>query len=79
MTAADVGFIAASVLHSPKMLHFQKGLNYIDLDSSLYTPISQGIVLLKNATNNKEAKLFYKFLLSDKAKEIFRHFGYTVV
>ncbi len=78
ITAADMGFIAASALHSPKMAQFHKGENFIELDSTLYTPISQGIVLLKNATNNKGAQLFYEFILSTQAKEIFRAYGYSV-
>jgi len=78
VSATDMGFIAASALHSPKMAQFHKGENYIELDTTLYTPISQGIVLLKNATKNKDAQLFYKFILSAQAKEIFRHYGYSV-
>ncbi len=78
ISAADMGFIAASALHSPKMAQFSQGENYIELKSTLYTPISQGIVLLKNAKENKGAKLFYKFILSTQAKEIFRNYGYSV-
>ena len=78
VSAADMGFIAASALHSPKMKRFKKGVNYIDLDNTLYTPISQGVVLLKNTIQNKDAELFYKFILSTQAKEIFRHYGYNV-
>ncbi len=73
--AADLGFIAKSSLYSPKMKRFQ---NFIDVDAKLYTPISQGIVILKNAKDNKEAKAFYDFILSTKAKKIFEDYGYIL-
>lgn len=73
--AADLGFIAKSSLYSPQMKRFQ---NFIDVDTNLYTPISQGIVILKNAKNNIEAKAFYDFILSQKAKNIFEKYGYIL-
>lgn len=75
MTAADVGFIAKSSLYSPKMSHFKEGVNWVDVDAKLYTPIEQGIVALKD---KKEVMEFYDFILSDKAKEIFKNYGYLV-
>ena len=48
------------------------------MPQELYTPIDQGIVLLKHAENNADAKAFYEFILGDKAKEIFKKFGYNV-
>ncbi len=74
--AADVGFVAKSALFSPKMVKFKN--DYIDMDSSLYTPIKQGIVILKKGMHNKEAESFYNFILSEKAKEIFKKYGYIV-
>lgn len=73
--AADLGFIAKSSLYSPKMKRFQ---NFIDVDTKLYTPISQGIVILKNAKESIEAKAFYDFILSQKAKNIFEKYGYIL-
>ena len=74
----DLGFIASSSLYSPKLSKFKPNENYIEVDSKLYTPISQGIVLLKRSADNKEAKAFYDFILSKKAKEIFKRYGYIV-
>jgi molybdate transport system substrate-binding protein len=48
------------------------------VDSSLYTPIDQGVVLTSMAKENLEAKAFYEFILSQKAKEIFKEYGYIV-
>jgi len=76
--ATDIGVVAKSALYSPRMSHFKKDINWIEIDSSLYTPINQGIVILENAKDNKEAKAFYDFILSSSAKKIFRDFGYLV-
>jgi len=76
--ATDIGFIAKSTLFSPKMKRFKKGKNWADVDSKLYTPIDQGVVLLKHGEKNAEVAAFYAFIFSKKAKEIFERFGYVV-
>ena len=43
---------------------FKKNIHWQELNSKLYTPINQGIVLLKNGQKSKEAKTFYDFILS---------------
>ncbi|WP_419770991.1 MAG: molybdate ABC transporter substrate-binding protein [Candidatus Marinarcus sp.] len=78
LTAADLGFIAKSSLYSPKMAMYKKGINWVDVDSKLYTPINQGIVIIKNAQDNQEVRAFYDFILGEKAKAIFTDFGYLV-
>lgn len=78
LTAADIGFIAKSSLYSPKMKAYKHNEHWVEVDATLYTPIDQGIVILKNATDNQEAKAFYDFMLSEEAKGIFRKFGYLV-
>ncbi len=78
LSAADIGFIAKSTLFSDKMKKYKKGEHWFDVDDKLYTPINQGIILLKSAEKNKDAKAFYDFILSDKAKEIFKAYGYKV-
>ncbi|WP_457744131.1 molybdate ABC transporter substrate-binding protein [Sulfurimonas sp.] len=78
VTAADLGFIAKSALYSPKMKRFKEGRNYIEIPNKLYTPIKQGIVILKRAKNNKDVLSFYRFILSKKAKVIFKEYGYSV-
>lgn len=78
VTATDLGFIAKSSLFSPKMKRFKQGINWIDVDSKLYTPISQGVVILKNGEDSKGVKAFYDFILSAKAKKVFEAYGYIV-
>jgi molybdate transport system substrate-binding protein len=60
------------------MSMYKQNENWIKLNSKLYNPIKQGIVILKYAKNNKNARLFYDFILSKKAKDIFKQFGYKL-
>ena len=71
---AELGFTAKSVVVSPTI----KGRGqWITIDTSLYSPIAQGIVLLKNTPDKlKEAQLFYDFLLSEKGQAILKENGY---
>jgi molybdate transport system substrate-binding protein len=75
LMACDIGIIAKSSLYSDKMKRFREGVNWNEVDSSLYTPINQGIVIIKDS---KDSKAFYDFILSQKAKEIFKKYGYIV-
>ena len=76
--AADIGFIAKSSLYSSKMSQYKENVNWAAVDPQLYTPIKQGVVILKYGENNKEYKAFYDFVLSDKARMIFKKYGYIV-
>lgn len=79
MTAADVGFVAKSSVFSDKLKAYNKeGKNWVDIDTALYEPISQGAVLLKRAENNADAKVFYDFIFSKKAKAVFHKYGYVL-
>jgi len=74
--AAEIGFTAKSIVFSPNM----KGKGtWKEIDSDLYAPIAQGIVLLKNReTHRQQSQDFYNFLLSGKGKEILIKFGYSI-
>lgn len=76
--ATDIGFIAKSSLYSPQMSQYKEGINWSDVDPKLYTPINQGIVILKKGETSAEVSAFYTFMLSKKAKVIFEKFGYIV-
>ena len=78
VTATQIGFIAKSSLYSPQMSHFKENIHWADVDTSLYTPIDQGIVLLQYAGDSKDYRDFYEFILSQEAKEIFVRYGYRV-
>jgi molybdate transport system substrate-binding protein len=75
-TAADIGFIAKSSMYDEKMSKYKENVHWVSVDSSLYTPIDQGIVILNNAIDNAEVKAFYDFILSKEAKKIFENYGY---
>jgi molybdate transport system substrate-binding protein len=77
LTACDIGLVATSSLYSPKMKHLKKNQHWTKVDTSLYTSINQGIVILKKAQNNLEVKAFYDFMLSPLAQTILHDFGYT--
>jgi molybdate transport system substrate-binding protein len=74
--ATDIGFIAKSSLYSPTMSHFKEGENWAELDPKLYTPINQGIVILKKGEGSMEVSAFYAFIFSKTAQNIFKTFGY---
>jgi len=75
---ADVGFTALSIVLSPEM----KGKGrYLLLDSTSYAPIDQAALLLKHSESSpkrEKSQEFYDFLFSEKAKLIFRKYGYSV-
>ncbi len=79
MTAADIGIVAKSALYSARMKHYRKGVDWISVNESLYTPISQGMVLLKYGQKDPSYRLFYDYILHDTAKEILRKYGYNTI
>ena len=75
--AADLVFTAKSVVMTPGLK--QKG-QWTEPPESLYDPIKQGMVILKNAAKNnlKAAREFFDFLSGPEAKAIFTSYGYIV-
>lgn len=78
LKATNIGFIAKSALYSSKLKRFKDNKNYLEINPSLYNPINQGMLLLKNAQNNEKAKAFFDFMQSFKAKEILKTYGYLI-
>lgn len=81
--SAEAGFTALSVVLSPQM----KGKGrWILLDPKTYTPIDQGVIIIKHKNKNNNtnengksaSKQFFDFLFSNKAREILKYFGYLV-
>lgn len=75
-TAAELGFTSKSVVLSPGIIG--QG-NWTPIDSSIYSPIAQGVIIIKNKdVFFDQAQQFYNFLFSQKGKEILTKFGYRV-
>ena len=74
---ADLGFTAKSIVISNEMKGKGK---WVELNTGDYPAIEQSAALLKYAKQNieAEAKKFYDFLYSAKAKAIYKKFGYIV-
>jgi len=71
--AAEIGITSKAFIHVASM----KNRTWIELDSSLYQPIKQGVVILTNRSDNIEkARQFQAFLLSETSREILKRFGY---
>lgn len=75
--AADAGFTAKSVVVSPEMRGQGK---WIELPQGSYTPVAQGIVVLKHGarTNPQLAQRFHDFMLSANARAILARYGYLL-
>lgn len=73
--AAEVGFTAMAVVKSPNNRDIGK---WVAISDSLYSPIGQGAVLIKQKNEvSEKGKLFYDFLFSQKAKDILAQYGYS--
>lgn len=71
---ADIGFMPRSGLVGKD--EYVEGKNFVNVSQELYTPLDQGMVILKPYADDKLTNDFYNFLKSDKAKEIFLVNGY---
>lgn len=74
--AADLGFTASSLLD--QSVDGGSVKHFIYVDTNLYSPIAQGVVIMKESTNPELAKKFYQYLFSAKGKEIMDKYGYRV-
>jgi len=78
VTATDMGIIAKSSLFSPQMSRYRQGKQWADVNPEFYTPIDQGMVLLKHGKGNREVKAFYDFMMGKNAQKILQRFGYLL-
>ena len=70
--AADLGFTALSLAKSADVA---KETNFILVNSKLYEPIKQRMVLIKGAP--REVVALYQFMQSSQAKLILQQYGYS--
>ena len=69
--AADIGIIALSIVLAP---NFQGKGNYQIVPAHLYTPLTQGMIVINN--KNSLATDFFKFMQTPKAKSILKQHGF---
>ncbi len=75
--AADIGFTSKSIVLHSKTNDIG---NFIEIDTTAYTPISQGIVILKTQNHKYiKAQEFYNFIFSTQSKNILNKFGYSTL
>jgi len=71
--SVDIGFTAYSVVSNTKMKTIGK---WTSINLNVHGKIRQAAVILKESTNLDEAKVFYNFLFSERAREILNKYGY---
>jgi molybdate transport system substrate-binding protein len=70
---AQLGFVALSQVFADGKI--TTGSGWV-LPSSLYKPILQDAILLKNGKDNSAAKALMLYIKGDKAKEMMKRYGY---
>ena len=75
--AADIGFIAKSIVISPEMAGKGK---WVEVPKASYAPIAQAVVVLKHGaeTQAETARKFVDFLFTPKARTLFEKYGYVL-
>lgn len=75
--AADIGFIAKSIVIAPEMAGKGK---WVEVSKDSYQPIAQAVVVLKHGveTQSENARKFVDFLFTPKARAIFEKYGYVL-
>ena len=69
---SEAGIVSTSMIYSNNIKNLGK-FYYTKIDSKLYSPIKQGIILL---SDKKGAKEFYNFMFSQGVKNILKKYGY---
>ena len=75
--AADIGFIAKSVVIAPVMAGKGK---WVEVPKGSYEPIAQAVVVLKHSAESQSAsaRKFADYLFTPKARAILAKYGYTL-
>jgi molybdate transport system substrate-binding protein len=74
--SAEIGFTAMSVVSAPR---FENMGRWAAVDTAYYSPIKQGVVVLrKQQSEQEDAQRYREFLFSDPARRLLKKYGYTV-
>ena len=71
----DVGFTTRALL---KDVEGKTTIYWKEIDPKSYTPIKQGMIILKQSKEVANAQKFYEYMLSPAAKKILKEYGYGV-
>jgi molybdate transport system substrate-binding protein len=71
----DVGFTTKALV---KDAEGKTTLYWKEIDPKSYTPIKQGIIIIKQTKENANALKFYEYMLSPAAKTILKEYGYGI-
>jgi molybdate transport system substrate-binding protein len=74
-SVVDVGFTTRSLI---KDLEGKTKLYWMAIDPKSYTPIKQGMIIIKQTKQAESAEKFYQYMLSPAAKAILKEYGYVV-
>ena len=69
----DVGFTTRSLI---KDAEGNTLLYWKEIDPKTYSPIKQGMIILKRTRDSADAQKFYDYMLSPAAKAILKEYGY---
>lgn len=72
---ADVGFTTRSLI---KDAEGKTILYWKEIDPKSYTPMKQGMIIIKQTKESASAQKFYDYMLSPAAKAILKEYGYGV-
>jgi molybdate transport system substrate-binding protein len=71
----DVGFTTRALI---KDAEGKTTLYWKEIDPKSYTPIKQGMIIIKQSKETASADKFYEYMLSPAAKAILKEYGYGV-
>ena len=70
----DVGFTTRALIKDAG----KTTIYWKEIDTKSYTPIKQGMIILKQSKESANALKFYEYILSPAAKTILKEYGYGV-
>jgi molybdate transport system substrate-binding protein len=71
----DVGFTTRALV---KDVEGKTTIYWKEIDPKSYTPIKQGMIILKQSKDVANAQKFYDYMLSPAAKKILKEYGYGI-
>lgn len=75
----DAGFISKSALYMMPNDRQEEGVDWIEINHSLYTPIMQYYVVSQRGLQNESAMKFLNFIESEIGQNIFHNNGYKSI